>query len=241
MRKFSAPPFSSSLLRFRSSYTTSPPPPPPQTLNLKPVPPHLSEPYLAEVRSLLPRLLALGHHSDAVRLLSAALLLSPPLSSLPIPSLARHLSSLPDLAPTLALLTSLRHHPLRPSPLPFVAPLLSSFLLSRRPRDAAKVFFWLCRADSPRRPDREVYEIAIGGFCRLGRMLDALRALREMALDSVPIGGGLREEVYRGLLQEARIDEARELDAALKGLEGGGGEFDRVAELLDRFVRDWEE
>lgn len=72
-------------------------------------------------------------------------------------------------------------------------------------------------------------------------MLDALRALREMALDSVPIGGGLREEVYRGLLQEARIDEARELDAALKGLEGGGGEFDRVAELLDRFVRDWEE
>nr|CAD1840319.1 unnamed protein product [Ananas comosus var. bracteatus] len=167
---------------------------PPQTLNLKPVPPHLSEPYLAEVRSLLPRLLALGHHSDAVRLLSAALLLSPPLSSLPIPSLARHLSSLPDLAPTLALLTSLRHHPLRPSPLPFVAPLLSSFLLSRRPRDAAKVFFWLCRADSP--PPR-------------------------------PRGGSDRRGEGVG--------------CGVEGLGRGGGEFDRVAELLDRFVRDWEE
>lgn len=46
-------------------------------------------------------------------------------------------------------------------------------------------------------------------------MLDAQRALREMALDRILIDGRLREKVYRVLLLEARIDEARELDATL--------------------------
>ncbi|XP_010941713.1 uncharacterized protein [Elaeis guineensis] len=210
--------------------------PPPQNPSAS-----LTEKELAEVHRLVPRLCDAGRHADAVRLLDACLLASPPLAALPIPALVDRLASHPDLTPTMALLTALKHHPRRPSPLPFCSPLLSVFFEKRRPKEAAKVFSWLCRPDSPCRPDPEVYRITIRGFCRLGRMAEALRAVKEMVGDGVSPGADLREAVYRGMLREARIDEARKLDAALKCIEEEGNGFGGAVEVLDRLLREWEE
>ncbi|XP_072970888.1 uncharacterized protein [Typha angustifolia] len=200
-----------------------------------------SDYHLAELRRLLPLLLSSDHHSTAFSLLSTVLLLRPPLASLPISTIVSHLSSHSDLAPSLALLTTLRHHPLRPSPLPFASPLVSSFFSNRRPKDAAKVFFWLCREDSPCRPDAETYRVAVEGFCWHGRMVDALKAVKEMVSDGVAVGEVLRKELCKGLMQEARIEEAWEVEEALKGVEKEGGKDGKVVEVLERLIRVWEE
>ncbi|KAG1365135.1 putative pentatricopeptide repeat-containing protein, mitochondrial-like [Cocos nucifera] len=72
-------------------------------------------------------------------------------------------------------------------------------------------------------------------------MAEALRAVKEMVGDGVSPGANLREAVYRGMLREARIDEARELDAALKCIEEEGNGFGGAVEVLDRLLREWEE
>ncbi|XP_078175834.1 uncharacterized protein LOC144569382 [Carex rostrata] len=199
---------------------------------------NLSVSDLTSISNLLPRLIP---SPAASRLLSASLLLPPPHPSFrPLASL---LSSLPDLAPTFSLLTALRHHPLKPSPLPLFSPLLSSFLANRPYKDSSKIFFWLCRPDSAHRPDKHLYHMAIRGFCKLERMLEVLRVLREMARDNVIVGEDMRELVYRGLLQEARIDEARELDLVLRSLEENcsGDEFEKALGMLDRLICEWED
>ena len=63
----------------------------------------------------------------------------------------------------------------------------------------------------------------------------------EMVGDGVSPGADLREAVYRGMLREARIDEARKLDAALKCIEEEGNGFGGAVEVLDRLLREWEE
>lgn len=85
--------------------------------------------------------------------------------------------------------------------------------------------------------------MAIRGFCKLERMLEVLRVLREMARDNVIVGEDMRELVYRGLLQEARIDEARELDLVLRSLEENcsGDEFEKALGMLDRLICEWED
>jgi pentatricopeptide repeat protein len=85
--------------------------------------------------------------------------------------------------------------------------------------------------------------MAIRGFCKLERMLEVLRVLREMAMDEVVVGEDMRKLVYRGLLQEARIDEARELDLVLGRLEENcsGNEFVKAREMLDRLISEWED
>ncbi|KAJ4792125.1 hypothetical protein LUZ62_043371 [Rhynchospora pubera] len=201
----------------------------------------LSPSALTSISTLLPRLISSDQLPVASRLLSASLLLPPPHPSFhPLSSL---LSSLPDLTPTLSLLNSVRYHPLKPSPLPLFPPLLSSFLTSRSHKDSSKIFFWLCRSDSAHRPDENVYHLALRGFCKLDRMLEVLRVLREMASDEVVVGEEMRELVYRGLLQDARIEGARELDLVLRCLDENrsGDGFEKAWKLLDRLISEWED
>ncbi|KAL6842563.1 hypothetical protein ACP4OV_027407 [Aristida adscensionis] len=195
----------------------------------------LSPSELDAVSALLPRLLSAGHVPAAGRLLSAALLLPGSLDRLPFPSLAAHLASLPTLSPAFALLTALRHHPARPSPLPLAAPLLDRLLALRRARDAASVLRWLCRPDSPRRPDAATYAAAVVGLCRLEDPRGALAALREMAADGFQASPELREAVRDAMLQDARIEEAWALEEAMRRPETR-----EVVELVDKLLAEWE-
>ena len=86
----------------------------------------------------------------------------------------------------------------------------------RRAREAASVLRWLCRPDSPRRPDTATYGIAVGGFCRFGDPRSALVALGEMASGGVPPSLELQEAVRDAMLQDARIEEAWALEEAMR-------------------------
>ncbi|KAJ0975939.1 hypothetical protein J5N97_017904 [Dioscorea zingiberensis] len=201
----------------------------------------LTQDELSKIHDLVPRLIDGGHLQDAIRLIDAALLADPSPSSLPLPLIADRLSTQPDLTPTMSLLTAIRHNPSRPSPLPLASLLISSFLRRRRLKESIKVFSWLCRDDSPCRPDRDVYSIAIAGFCRHGRAQEGLRAMREMVRDGVVPGMEMKEAVWRGLLQDARVEEAQELNAALERVGDEGDGLDAVAVTLDRIIKEWQE
>ena len=200
-----------------------------------PPPEPLSSSDLDAISALLPRLLSAGHVPAAGRLLSAALLLPGSQDRLPLDSLAAYLASLPTLSPAFALLTALRHHPARPSPLLLASPLLGSLLSLRRARDASSVLRWLCRPDSPRRPDAATYADAVAGLCRLEDPRAALAALREMATDGLPATRELREAVRDAMLQDARIEEAWALEEAMRQPETG-----KLVELIDKLLSAWE-
>ncbi|XP_048539468.1 uncharacterized protein LOC125518691 [Triticum urartu] len=176
----------------------------------------LSPSELDAISALIPRLISEGQVPAVGRLLSAALLLPGSPERLPSPPLAEHLASLPTLTPAFALLTALRHHPVRPSPLPLATPLLGHLLVMHHAREAAFVLRWLCRLDSPRRPDAATYGIAVAGFCRFGDARSALVALDEMASDRVPPSLELQEAVRDAMLQDARIEEAWALEEAMR-------------------------
>ncbi|PKA49536.1 Pentatricopeptide repeat-containing protein [Apostasia shenzhenica] len=239
--RFLPTPFSTSFLLVpsaaSSSFSPDTPPSPASAI--------LTDAELAELRHLLPGLCDAGHPLDAVRLLDAALLTAPSLSALPLPDLADRLSSLPDMSGTMALLTALRYHPRRPSPLPFCSLFLSAYFRCRRLREAAKVFAWLCRADSPCRPDIEIYKTAILGFCERGMALEAVKVVREMVNDGMIPAEEFRILVCHSLLREARVTEAQELDSVIRTAgesdTGNRDGIDAVAKLLDRTIRSWEE
>ncbi|OEL28721.1 hypothetical protein BAE44_0010260 [Dichanthelium oligosanthes] len=166
-----APPLTGAIphaLRGICTATSQPSKPPPEPLSLS---------ELDAKSALLPRLLSAGHVLAAGHLLSAALLLPGSLERLPLPALAAHLALLSTLSLAFALLTALRHHPARPSPLPLASPLLDGLLSRRRARDAASVMRWLCRTDSPRRPDAATYAATVAGLCRLEDPKGALAVL----------------------------------------------------------------
>ncbi|XP_020573299.1 uncharacterized protein LOC110019803 [Phalaenopsis equestris] len=223
-----------------STTTSSPlPPSPPESNTI------LSDQELSDIHHLLPALCDAGHPLEAVRLLDAALLANPPLSSLPLPELADRLSNLPDMSACMALLTSLRFHPHRPSPLPFCALFISSYFRRQRLREAAKVFAWLCRADSPCRPDTEVCRIAVRGFCEGGRAIEAVRVVREMAREGVLPTEEIRILLCLALLREARVQEGLNFDDAVRkvgeGKNNNGDGIAGITELLDRMIKDWED
>ncbi|KAM3297913.1 hypothetical protein ACQJBY_039724 [Aegilops geniculata] len=196
----------------------------------------LSPSELDTISALIPRLISEGQVPAAGRLLSAALLLPGSPERLPFPPLAEHLASLPTLTPAFALLTALRHHPVRPSPLPLATPLLGHLLAMRRAREAASVLRWLCRPDSPRRPDAATYGIAVAGFCRLGDPKSALVALGEMASDGVRPSQELQEAVRDAMLQDARVEEAWALEEAMRLRES-----EKTVEMVDKLLGAWED
>ncbi|GJN18373.1 hypothetical protein PR202_gb05528 [Eleusine coracana subsp. coracana] len=123
----------------------------------------------------------------------------------------------------------------RPPPLPLAAPLLEGLLSLRRARDAASVLRWLCRPDSPRRPDAATYATAVAGLCRLEDPKGALAALREMSADGIQASQELRKEVVGVMLQDARIEEVWALEDAMRRPETGS-----VVELVDKLLAEWE-
>ena len=95
---------------------------------------------------------------------------------------------------------------------------------------------WLCRPDSPRRPDAATYADAVAGLCRLEDPRAALAALREMATDGLQATRELREAVRDAMLQDARIEEAWALEAAMRQPEETG----KLVELIDKLLSAWE-
>ncbi|KAM0824640.1 hypothetical protein ACQ4PT_070062 [Festuca glaucescens] len=191
---------------------------------------------LDTISTLIPRLISEGHVPAAGRLLSAVLLLPGSPEHLLFSPLAEHLASLPTLTPAFALLTALRHHPVRPSALPLATPLLGNLLSMRRARDAASVLRWLCRPDSSCRPDDATYDIAVAGFCRIEDTKSVLVALREMALDGVRPSQKLQEAVRDAMLQDSRIEEAWALEETMQLPEST-----KTVELVDKFLGAWED
>lgn len=214
------------------STTASSPPPPP-------CPPRSSlSPYeLTEINRLIPRLLDSGHLDVSLSLLDAALFGDPDPSSLPISTLADRLA---DMEPTMSLLTLLRQHPRRPSPLPYAAALISAYIARCRHKEVLEVILWLCSSDSTSRPDLGTYALAIEGFAKIGRPLEAVKVVREMIGDGITAGNELRGVIYRALLMDARVDEARELEEVLKKVAEEGG-VAAAREFVDRMIKNWEE
>lgn len=92
--------------------------------------------------------------------------------------------------------------------------------------------------------DERVCGVLVCGFCKNGMVLEALNVLRAMLSANIVPGCGLRKWVYRGLLREARIRDALDLNEALDcvGDSEKGGEsegFKKVLALLDHMIVNW--
>ncbi|PON47994.1 Pentatricopeptide repeat [Trema orientale] len=200
----------------------------------------LTQDELTKINLLLPRLCLSNHLNTATHLAVTALLTNPPPNSLSLSALLDSLASQPDMARPMSLLTRLRHAPLSHRQVaPITATLVAAYFKKGKAREALKVFNWMVRPGSPWELEEKICGVLISGFCRNGMVLEALKVLRAMAAANVEPRGELRELVYRGLLREARVREAMELNAAL--------EFDcdegrkKVLELLDRMIENWSE
>ncbi|XP_004293884.1 PREDICTED: uncharacterized protein LOC101299936 [Fragaria vesca subsp. vesca] len=147
------------------------------------------------------------------------------------------------MARPMSLLTRLRHHPPSHSHLtPITTMLIASYFKRKRPREALKVFNWMVRPGSPVVLDERVCGVLVCGFCRNGMVLEALNVLRAMLGVNIVPGCDLRKWVYRGLLREARIKEALELNKALDCVGDGESEgFRKVLALLDHMIDSWTE
>ncbi|PRQ30145.1 putative pentatricopeptide [Rosa chinensis] len=207
----------------------------------------LTQEDLTNINLLLPRLCLSGHLDTSTHLTITALLTNPPLHSLSLSILIHSFTSQPDMARPMSLLTRLRHNPPSHSYLtPITTMLIASYFKRKRPREALKLFNWMVRPGSPVVLDERVCGVLVGGFCRNGMVLEALNVLRAMLGASIVPGCNLRKWVYRGLLREARIREALELNEALdcvgdseKGCVSEG--FRKVLALLDHMIDKWTE
>ncbi|XP_020976611.1 uncharacterized protein LOC107639096 [Arachis ipaensis] len=220
----------------------------PQT---RPYPP-LTQQQLSNLNHLLPRLLSQPDHlPTALRLTSAVLHTTTPLHALPLSPLIHSLTSHPDTSPTFSLLTRLRHAPqIHHHISPIALMLLTSYFNNRMCKPALAVFRWLRRPDSPSPPTRQVYEVVVEGLCRNGFVFEGLSAARDMVVAGEGVAsscGGLREWIYRGMLKEARVEDAVELNDAILGFEKCGGSDDeeeskeRVLAVLERVIARWNE
>lgn len=124
---------------------------------------------------------------------------------------------------------------------------VSSLFENGQPKRAVKVFQWVARPDFPggAAADLDLYAVLVDGFCRNGMMLESLRVLRVMAGEDLVIGDEIRVRVYRGLLREARVREALELNAELgscsPGSDGGTPVSEKLVHLLDQMIANWVE
>ncbi|TQD84075.1 hypothetical protein C1H46_030397 [Malus baccata] len=109
--------------------------------------------------------------------------------------------------------------------MPIATMLIASYFKKNRSREAFKMFNWLVRPGSQCVLDERVCEILVNGFCRKGMVCEGLKVLRAMLGVNIVPGGDGRKWVYRGLLREARIKEAVELNEALGcGRVGANGD-----------------
>ncbi|XP_044508290.1 pentatricopeptide repeat-containing protein At4g20090-like [Mangifera indica] len=205
--------------------------------------PQLTQQELAKINLLIPRLCLTNNINTAINLTFTALQANPPPKSLSFSILTHSLTSQPDLVLPMALLTKLKHTPQAHSHLTLIATLLvSSYLRRGRPKDALKVYNWMLRPGSPCKVERVVYQVLVDGLCRSGLVVEGLRVLRGILGMNLVVRSGLRKRVFRSLLREARIKEAKELDEALLCVENGEIEgLEKVLALLDRIIANWTE
>ncbi|KAK6127841.1 hypothetical protein DH2020_038410 [Rehmannia glutinosa] len=211
--------------------------------------PALTEEEVKQINDVVPRLCSSNHLKEAVQLISAALsTANPPLSSLPLSSLVNRLALEPDLTHPMHLLNAIKYNPSSGNPLVLISiakMFVSYFFRIGQPKRAVKIFQWITRPDFPGgvADDLEFYAVLVDGFCKNGMILDSLRVLRVMASGNLVVGSEVRMWVYRGLLREARVKEALELNAALDcgtlGSDGGTLGLKDVVDLLDRMIANW--
>ncbi|GMH27713.1 hypothetical protein Nepgr_029556 [Nepenthes gracilis] len=203
----------------------------------------LSPEEIAKINLLMPRLCNSDRVRDAVRLAEAALMAaSPPPKSLSISILVDRLSENPDMADSMALLNRLKHNPRTHfSLLAVIHMLLSSYFGKKKPKEALKVFNWMLRPDSPSPPNPAVYGVLICGFCGNSMLFEGLKVLRQMISSNCALEMEVRMAVYRGLLREARIREAKELNEKLECIGDGVSDgAEKVLKLIDEIISKWE-
>ncbi|KAL7152705.1 hypothetical protein ABFS83_04G116000 [Erythranthe nasuta] len=212
----------------------------------------LTEDELKEINAVVPRLCSSNHLKEAINLVSAALSAAdPPLSSLPLPALVNRLAEEPDLTHPMHFLNALKHNAATGKPqflLPVAKMFVSSYFQKGCPKCAAKIFQWVSRPDFPggAADDLEFYDALVDGFCRNRMILDSIRVLRFMGSENLVIGSEIRVLVYRGLLREARVTDALEMNDALDcggtlGFDGCTSNSKEVVDLLDRVIANWVE
>ncbi|CAI0546308.1 unnamed protein product [Linum tenue] len=209
--------------------------------------PTLTDEEITKINLLIPRLCLsnTNHLPTAIQLMTTALLTNPPLQSLSLSIFIHSLTSEPDMAKPMSVLTVLRHNPSAHAHLsPTASMLVSSYMRRKRPKEALKVYHWMLRPGSACKVGKDVYGVLVYGFCNLGLVLDSLKVLRDMVDEGLLPGNGLRRIVKRSLLWEARVCEAVELDTALSACytEGAAGEFyTKLLNLLDSLIGNWRE
>ncbi|KAK6911337.1 Pentatricopeptide repeat [Dillenia turbinata] len=194
---------------------------------------------LGKINLLIPRLCSSNHLKEAINLVDTALLTNASLKSLSLSPLIHHLTSQPDMVHSMSLLHHLKHNPFAQTHInPISLMLISSYFNKHKPKHANKVFDFWSKWGSP---NSVVFGAMVNGFCRLGLGLEALKVLRVMLNAGLVPGRDLRSRVYRILLREARIKEAKELNEGL-GCVGGGDEgTKKVLALLDHVIENWTE
>ncbi|XP_041027386.1 pentatricopeptide repeat-containing protein At1g52620-like [Juglans microcarpa x Juglans regia] len=202
----------------------------------------LTQEELTKINLLLPRLCLSNHLPTAIHLTITALLTNPPPKSLSLSILVDSLTSEPDMALPMSLLTRLKHSPAaHPYLTPINTLLIASYFRKHKPKEALKVFNWMVRPGSPCVLDEKVCGILVNGFCRNGMILEALKVLRAMVGVNLVPERGFGNWVYRGLLREARIGEALELNEALGSIKEIGGDVavKNVGKVLDHMISIW--
>ncbi|KAL5716789.1 hypothetical protein ACHQM5_009911 [Ranunculus cassubicifolius] len=142
----------------------------------------------------------------------------------------------------MSLLNRLKHNPSSHFCLPHITKLLvNSYFKKRRFKEVMKVVGWIHRPDSPVEMDEGLCRIVVKGLCRGGLTLEALIVVKKMVEDRVVVGDEMRNWVYKSLLREARVKEAKELNVGLSCDLGNGKDEDvrRVVALLDQMITKW--
>ncbi|WCJ33267.1 hypothetical protein M5689_014641 [Euphorbia peplus] len=200
------------------------------------------EQELIKINLLIPRLCLSGHLTTAIHLTTTPLLYSnppPPPTSISFSILIHSLTSQPDMAKCMSLLTILRHNPqAHPCLTSITTLLITSYVKKKRPKEALKVYQWTLRPGSPCKVEKRGYEVMVIGFCDLGLKFEALRVLRDMVHVGFVPGGGLRSRVYRSLLMDARVIEAVDFNRVL-GSCSRDFDAEKLLELLDSMIRSW--
>lgn len=117
--------------------------------------------------------------------------------------------------------------------------LVSLYFREREGKKALKIFHWVSRDDFPCVVDYGLCAILVNGFCKSDMVVEGLKVLRMMVVGKLKAGDEVRMWVYRGLLREARIREAQEVNEALKDVENGDKGNEEVVVLLDGIISNW--
>ncbi|CAN4078508.1 unnamed protein product [Withania somnifera] len=202
----------------------------------------LTQEELTQINLLIPRLCSSNHLKEAANLITTAFLTNPSLESLSLSIFIHRLSQEPDLTQSMYFLNRLKYTPKTQSfLLPICKMLVSLYFRNREAKKVLKIFHWVSRSDFPCPVDYELCAILVNGFCKNGMVVEGLKVLRMIVVGKLKVGGEVRMWVYRGLLREARIKEAQDVNEVLKCVENGDKGDEEVVAFLDTIISNWTE